>query len=75
MMDKHQGAGKEEDEEEEVEQGDVGDEEMERQVAAKGRPKWARKTDYMLSVIGYCVSLANIWRFPYICSRNGGGRW
>ncbi|KAJ8311867.1 hypothetical protein KUTeg_010581 [Tegillarca granosa] len=38
-----------------------------------GRETWARKTEYLLSMIGYCVGLGNIWRFPYICLRNGGG--
>ncbi|XP_067653314.1 sodium- and chloride-dependent glycine transporter 2-like [Haliotis asinina] len=29
--------------------------------------------EYLLSIIGYSVSLTNVLRFPYICSRNGGG--
>ncbi|XP_046557355.1 sodium- and chloride-dependent creatine transporter 1-like [Haliotis rubra] len=27
----------------------------------------------MLTMVGYCVSLGNLLRFPYICNRNGGG--
>ena len=38
------------------------------------RKKWSRKTEYMLSVIGYCVGLGNLLRFPYMCNRNGGGK-
>lgn len=38
------------------------------------RETWARKTEYLLSMIGYSVGLGNIWRFPYICLRNGGGK-
>lgn len=37
------------------------------------RGRWSAKLDYMLSMIGYCVGLGNIWRFPYLCMRNGGG--
>ncbi|XP_046569999.1 sodium- and chloride-dependent glycine transporter 2-like [Haliotis rubra] len=37
------------------------------------RPKWSHKADYILSMVGYCVSLVNLWRFPYLCNRNGGG--
>ncbi|XP_035824773.1 sodium- and chloride-dependent betaine transporter [Aplysia californica] len=37
------------------------------------RDKWGRKAEYVLSMIGYCVGLGNVWRFPYVCIRNGGG--
>ncbi|XP_061168949.1 sodium- and chloride-dependent glycine transporter 2-like [Saccostrea echinata] len=37
------------------------------------RGRWGAKLDYMLSMVGYCVGLGNIWRFPYLCMRNGGG--
>ncbi|XP_046542476.1 sodium- and chloride-dependent glycine transporter 1-like [Haliotis rubra] len=37
------------------------------------RPQWGSRVQYLLSLIGYSVGLGNIWRFPYICNRNGGG--
>ncbi|XP_067652183.1 sodium- and chloride-dependent glycine transporter 1-like [Haliotis asinina] len=37
------------------------------------RGQWASRLDYIMSMIGYCVGFGNLWRFPYICNRNGGG--
>ncbi|KAI4827652.1 hypothetical protein KUCAC02_031035 [Chaenocephalus aceratus] len=37
------------------------------------RGQWANKVEFLLAVAGTLVGLGNLWRFPYLCYKNGGG--
>ncbi|XP_029957194.1 sodium- and chloride-dependent GABA transporter 2-like [Salarias fasciatus] len=37
------------------------------------RGNWATKAEFILTVMGAIIGPGNVWRFPYLCYRNGGG--
>ena len=47
--------------------------EIQEEPEEQGRDRWSRKIEFLFACIGFCVGYGNMWRFPYMCFKNGGG--
>merc|ERR1719317_1279342 len=44
-----------------------------KKVEENERGTWSSKWDFAFTCVAYAVGLGNVWRFPYLCFKNGEG--
>jgi len=42
-------------------------------MAETGRERWTSRPAFIMAAVGSAVGLGNLWRFPYVAFKNGGG--
>uniref|UniRef100_A0A3Q1HEK6 Transporter n=1 Tax=Acanthochromis polyacanthus TaxID=80966 RepID=A0A3Q1HEK6_9TELE len=42
-------------------------------ATVEARGHWGSKAEFILTVMGAIIGPGNVWRFPYLCYKNGGG--
>lgn len=40
---------------------------------SRARDRWASRSTFVIATIGSAVGLGNVWRFPYLNYKHGGG--
>lgn len=38
------------------------------------RQRWGKRIEFFLTSVGYSVGVGDLWRFPYLVMKNGGGK-
>lgn len=44
-------------------------------AAVAERGSWGNRWEFLLSCVGLSVGIGNVWRFPYLAHKNGGGKY